>query len=606
MNVLGISYGYHDSSIAFVKDGSLLYSAAEERFSKQKHDASFPKYALEKCFDICKIHPKKINKVVFHEDSHRKFVRVLTSSLAGFPQSRKEFVASLKAQLGKKLWVFNEISSRIKISPKKIAYLDHHYSHSAQAFMTSSFEEAAILIVDAVGDWNSTSTYLGEWKNEKPNLKKICDINFPNSLGLVYSAITAYLGFSPNNDECSTMALAAFGEPVYKDEFSKIIKSEKKGYYSIDQDYFNFISYYKGATSDKFIKKFGKPRDPREQLLFSCLSEKEEITLSSKHKRFANIAASIQAIYEEKLLEIVRDLATKTQTSNLCIAGGGALNCVANSRIKEINAFRNIYIPPDPGDGGTAIGIALYYSAMNSDGIKNKASVAPYLGSNCNESFLFDMLPNIDPNRFSNYLKHGLKKVNHKWTHEVIQDEAALVQHVSKKISNGKIVGWVQGCAEIGPRALGSRSILIYPGDKALAKKLSTTVKGRAGFRPYALSMTPKTAKLILKLDEGDIETYKWMQFAVKVQESFKDQVKAGVHVDNTTRPQICTREQNPIFYSLLEEVGKHTDHEALINTSFNESGYPIIETEIDALAMFARTEMDMLVVNNLVIEKSF
>lgn len=603
MKVLGVSYGYHDASACLAIDGQVVAAAAEERFTRQKHDPAFPTYAIDWCLSEGGLSPRDLDQVVFHEDPHAKFARVMTTALAPFPGSRREFVNSIKAWLGKKLWALGTVSSRLDLPPERIGYLGHHFSHGVQAFMGSGFDEAGILIVDAVGDWACTALYRGAWKDGKPEVERILEIAYPNSLGLVYSAFTAHLGFSPNDSECSTMALAAFGRPVYADALREIVKDVGDGTYEVNQSYFNFVNFYRGAVTPRFVEKFGKARLPRDPLPFASFGEQKPV--SDDQQRWADLAASVQLVLEERVLSLTKLLHEKSGSKNLCYAGGVSLNCVANGRLRTETPFENFHIPPDPGDGGTSVGTALYYAALQGDTTKDKARHGPFVGPAVDEAADIEMISFVKTELLAPYLHPGVEYVpGTKWATKTYDDDAELWAEVTRRLMAGEIVGLFQGRAELGPRALGSRSIVCRPDDVALATRLSKKVKDRAAYRPYALSMTYEDAPKILAEKRGPLRDYRWMQFAVGVQAEVVPRVVTALHVDQTTRAQVCAVEDNPRWHALLTAFGREFGLAAVLNTSFNPSGYPIVSTPAEALSMYARTDMDALVLNRSLVWK--
>lgn len=604
MKVLGVSYGYHDSSACLVVDGAVVAAAAEERFTRQKHDANFPAGAIEYCLSQGDVSIRDVDQVVFHEDPHAKFSRVLCAALAPFPSSRQEFVQSTKAWLGRKLWSLNTLSSRLDVAPEKVSYLSHHFSHAVQAFLGSGYTESAILVVDAVGDWACTALYAGAWRDGKPDITRVVEVAYPNSLGLVYSAFTAYLGFSPNDSECSTMALAAFGEPRFADQVRAIVRAVDDTSYEVDQRYFHFANFYRGAVSQRFLDTFGPARGFRDPLPFSSL-EGSSGEVSADAQRLADIAASVQLVTEERVLALCHKLRALVDSENLCYAGGVSLNCVANRRLLAEAPFRNVYIPPDPGDGGTSVGIALGYDALRRGGSPDAQRYAPYLGPAYDPTPELAMLPHLNPARFAPYLKRGVTAVaGAVWRHRTFEGLADLCDDVTARLLAGRIVGWYQGRAEIGPRALGNRSILIRPDDAALALRLSRLVKDRALFRPYALSIAAADATRVLDLPPERARAHRWMQYAASVRPEMRARVVAGTHIDGTTRPQVCEADDNPRFHALLTAFGAAYGVAAVLNTSFNPAGYPMVSTPTEALAMFARTDMDALVLGDTVIWK--
>ena len=604
MKVLGVSYGYHDSSACLVVDGAVVAAAAEERFTRQKHDANFPTYAVRDCLERAGLTTADLDQVVFHEDPHAKFSRVLCAGLAPFPGSRREFVNSTKAWLGRKLWSLNTLSSRLDLDPDKVRYLSHHFSHAVQAFMGSGQREAAILVVDAVGDWSCSALFSGAWVDGVPRVERVLEIAYPNSLGLVYSAFTAYLGFSPNDSECSTMALAAFGRPRFADKVREIVRASPEVSYEVDQRYFHFANFYQGAVSARFVEAFGPPRDFKQPLPFACFGGSGG-PVSADAQRFADVAASIQLVLEERLLALCALLHERVPSEHLCYAGGVSLNCVANRRVLTETAFKTVYIPPDPGDGGTCVGSALYADALAGGRAPEPMAYPAYVGPEFDPSDDVAMLEHVRPEHLRRYLKRGLQQpAGLKWRHQTFDDRAALDAEVARRLMERQIVGWYQGRAELGPRALGNRSILIRPDDTALAARLSRHVKDRAPFRPYALSLQAGEAANLLDLGGAPAESYRWMQFAAPVRPEVRARVAAGIHVDGTTRPQVCRAEDNPAYHALLGAFGERFGLPVLLNTSFNAAGYPIVSTPAEALAMFARTDMDALVLHDTLVWK--
>lgn len=608
MNVLGISAHYHDSAAALVSDRRVVAAAAEERFTRQKHDPNFPKFAIDFCLKEAGLAAQELDRIIFYEEPHVKFTRVLSSTLAPYPLSRSAFVRAMKAWLGEKLWTKNDISKRLDVHPNKIDFIPHHLSHAAQAFLGSSFREAAILTVDAVGEWSSTSLFHAK-SDGGFEIKQVEDIPYPHSLGLVYSVFTAFLGFRPNDGECSTMALAAFGRPNYADEVRKIIRPQGDGGYTVDQSYFNFNRFSDTPYAPKFIKTFGQPRGFKDTLPFDALPAPggDRSGVSKEHQRFADIAASIQLVLEETLLQLARKLHRLTGSKNLCMAGGVALNCVANSRIMRESPFEKLFIPPDPGDGGTALGAALYasFTCGETEASDLEFSLTPFMGKGYDESREAEMLRHVDPACWMPYRKRGCEPVEGMRLEVKVHDEfQELLPGVVDDLGQGKVIGWVQGRFENGPRALGNRSLLVDPKNVQAARRLSTTVKNRAPFRPYAFSVTTEDAHKLLDAGGALPLTARWMQSVEKVKAEATPSVGAALHVDGTTRTQVCSGADNPRYHKLLSQYGEATGTAALLNTSFNESGYPIVSSPAEALIAFARTNIDTIVINNTVVRK--
>lgn len=600
--VLGLSYGYHDASAALIKNGKILALAMEERLTRQKHDSFFPEFAIESCLKKAGVELKDIDCFAYYEKTEDKWSRVLSSSLKPWPFSLQEFKTSMKSWLGGKLWTEAQIANKLDVNDRPLLSFEHHLSHAAQAFIGSEFKDAAILTVDAVGEWETSTQYHAYWENGKPIFKKITADIYPHSLGLFYSAITAYLGFKPMSDECSTMALAAFGDDRYLEAMRSCIEINDEGKIKLDTGYFQFDRYFQQPYTEKFISQFGLPG--KQKYSFKSYGE---YNANQEELRLASIAFAAQKVYEECTLKLLSHLKKAIPSENLCLAGGGALNCVTNQRVLSESGFINLYIPRDPGDGGASLGAAFLadYATNSSDIIPSDYEVS--LGDSYSSEPIEEMLPFVKPHKMQKYKKIGLEQnKNERWKQHKFLDSVDMINFVAKKIAEGKIVGWTQQGCEHGPRALGYRSILFRSDSEELAKVVSTKVKDRANFRPYAISMTNKFAEDALVTSHLNQIPMKYMQLAVPVHADFLQQLKMGLHIDQTTRPQIVTENDNELYFRLLQEYGKISGVEAFINTSFNESGYPMAESPAEALLMFARTDMDILVINNLVITKEY
>ncbi len=599
MNVLGLSFDFHDSSAALVVNGKIIAAAAEERFTRQKHDSHFPALAIEFCLEKASIKLSDIDLVVFYEQPTKKWTRVLTSNLAAWPFSLKEFTQSMKAWCGKKLWTKVLLAQRLGLRPEQIRELNHHESHAAQSFLVSGFQDAAIVVVDAVGEWSTCSIGRATWSAGKPRIEITDSSEYPHSLGLVYSAFTEFLGFRAMNDECSTMALAAFGKPRFRSEVEKIIAMDQDGKLHLDTSYLQFDRFFSSPFTKKFKDTFGEPF--RGSFRFSSFGEHPVSDDQARiEQHYADVAASVQLVFEEYLLQLTQIASREAGSLNVCYAGGGALNCVANGRLIREGGY-SLFVPTEPGDGGAALGAALlgYYQVQ---GGEPRLMATPYLGEThtMDESFL----SHVEVPLIKRFRKKDLDTDYRKeWRWQRFNDEDPFLKHVAGLLRDGKSVGWIQGGFEFGPRALGHRSILFRPDDVRLAKNVSRNVKSRAPFRPYALAMTEATSRKLLDWQNWSAEGLKWMQLAVPVKEEARERVRAGLHVDFTTRPQVVT--ENHRLQRLLETYGQLADApECLINTSFNESDYPIVNHPIEGLVMFARTDLDALIVDRLVIEK--
>jgi len=589
MRILGLSSNYHDASAALVIDGQVVAAAAEERFTLQKHDPNFPSLSAKFCLEQAGITAEQLDYIAYHEDPSAKFSRTLTSSFARFPFSLPTFIKSMREAITGGFWIRNRISSALNVDPRKIVYVPHHCSHAAHAFLTSPFEDAAIMTLDAAGEWMCSGFFTGSRSANR--IEPISVIPFPHSLGLVYSAFTGFLGFKVNDGECSTMALAAFGKPRFAEEVRKIIRPASDGTYEIDASYFDFTRDDSLPLTEKFLRVFGEPRPYREILPFDCFSDIAAQVNDESAARFADVAASIQLVLEETVLRLALHLRDRTGLSNLCLSGGVALNCVAVGKLADSGIFDNVYVPPDPGDGGGALGAALFehYSRTGSAG--TASHFHPYHGKSYSEDEVLELLPYL-PQR---------EKVRV----AVENDFDSAVSAAADALTAGKIVGWLQNRFEVGPRALGNRSILVDPSNISSAKRLSQRVKKRASFRPYACSVADfEREKIFGSQKSARSVAAHWMQASSLVERSQQSNLRAAIHVDGTTRPHICGEKMNPRFHRLLKEFGQRKGTAALLNTSFNESGMPMVASAVNAFLMFLRTDMDILVLNGTVLEK--
>ena len=601
MNILGLSAHFHDAAAALVVDGRLVAAAAEERFSRQKHDPSFPRYAAERCLLRAGLTAHDLDHVVFYEQPHVKFTRVLTSTLAGFPHTRRAFVGAMHRWLGQRLFQRNEISRELDVHPRSVGFAEHHRSHAAYAFLSSPFDEAAVLTVDAVGEWVCTALYHGR-RGEAEPLRLVDSIEYPHSLGLVYAAFTAFLGFRPNSDECSTMALASFGTPRFADEVRRIIRGQADGTYEIDASWFELLEVDRLPLGPKFLSAFGPPAAAGQFGDLDAMAPPS--ALPEATQRYVDVAASLQLVLEETLLGLAQRAHALTGSSALCFAGGVALNCVANARLAADGPFQTLYVPPDPGDGGGSVGAALLAALAAGDPIEAASARTPYVGAEYDPGPVLEMLDHLGTESFQPG-GPGVAATRAPARIEVerFPDDAQLRERVVGLLRAGGIVGWVQGQFEMGPRALGNRSLLLDPGAVDTARRMSRTVKWRAPFRPYAAAVAAESASALLGVD-APTHLHRWMQTVSAISPDHLPALRAAAHTDGTTRPQVCAEADNPAFHALLRDYGAAAGRAALLNTSLNERGAPMVASPADALAMFARTDMDALALGNAMVRK--
>lgn len=573
MNILGISCYYHDSAAALIKDGKIIAACEEERFSRIKHDSSFPKKAIDFCLALAKITTKDLDYVVFYEKPFKKFHRILISTLSTFPHSLFSFREAMRVWMTKKIYIKSEIASYLNIPEQKILFSEHHLSHAASTFYPSPFKEAAVLTVDGVGEWATAAFAIG--KSNKLNILK--EIYYPQSLGLLYSVFTAFLGFEVNEGEWKVMGLAPYGKPVYEDKIWKIVQKNRDGSFSLDFTYFSYQYSDSKAYSKKFIELFGSPIQPSQSHLIT--------------KRNAGIAASIQKVCEEILLNMAKNLKKLTGLQNLCIAGGVALNSVANYRLLKESGFKNIFIQPASGDSGGALGAAfyVYHHVLNKE--KRSIQTISFFGQ-----------------KFSNEeIKNTLLKFNVSYKN-LPNDK--LVDFVSNKLKNGYVIAWFQDKFEWGPRALGHRSILADPRNPNMKDIINSKVKFRESFRPFAPSVLADQASKVFELPTTNYKLLtnhyplRFMLYVVPVIKEWIKKVPAITHADNTARPQLVYKQDNRLYYELIASFYKKTGVPLILNTSFNLKGEPIVASPSDAYSTFMRSGIDFLVLGNYVCEK--
>ena len=566
MYSLGISCYYHDSAAAILKDGSVVAAVEEERFSRKKFDDDFPKMAINWCLKETGITPEQIDSIAFYDKPVLKFERLLDNYLAVAPRGLYSFLDVIPKWLHKRLWIKEEIKKHLRGFQGDIIFPEHHMSHAAHAFFTSPFDEAAILTVDGVGEWSTTS--FGSAENTSVKLTN--DIRWPHSIGMFYSAFTYFLGFKVNEGEYKLMGLSSYGKPKYYDLIlNEILDVKNDGSLHLNLKYFAF-TYDKVMTNQKFAELFDIP--PR----------KEDSKAEQIHY---DIGASAQKVLEEIMLRMVNHIHKKTGMKNLCLGGGVALNGVANYRILKEGPFENVHIPPSPGDGGSAIGCAQYSyfchaknkrrREHNVERIQNNIYVGPSYSNDEIKSFL-------DTN-----------KIQYKFLATDL-----LLKTTAKLISEGNIVGWFQGKMEWGPRTLGNRSILADPRDPKMKDILNEKIKHRELFRPFAPSILEEYVSEYFELDIPS----PYMLLVAKIKKPEK--IPAVTHVDGTGRLQTVSKHVNSLYHSLINEFYKITDVPVVINTSMNVRGEPIVNTPEQAHAMILKTEMDYIMMGNYMIQR--
>lgn len=592
MFILGVSCYYHDSAACLLKDGVPLAMVEEERFSRKKHDNDFPEKAINYCLKAAKIKSSDLDYVIFYEKPFVKFERLLRQSFMYWPKSWKLFRESMLEWLTKKLWLKEKFITTLNINPNKILFCDHHLSHAASCFLASPFKESAILTIDGVGEWSTTA--VGKGRGHDINLYK--EIRFPHSLGLLYSAFTAYLGFEVNEGEYKVMGMAAFGKPRYTDKVEKTIKIYQDGSFRLNLDYFAHHYSPERSYSEKLVKLFGKPRIKSDRFFTkssgypSYFGEKPKnfLKLAKENQYYADIAASLQVVTEEVIFGLVKLALKKAQSNNLCMAGGVALNSLANGKIIKNLGVKNIFIQPAAGDSGGALGAALYlYSKL--------ARKRPFQQTDCYYGVSYthkDILA-------------ILKKFKQRITYQKIINEQTLLARVTNELINKKVIGWFQGRFEWGPRALGNRSILADPRYKDMKDIVNTTIKFREPYRPFAPSVLEENVSDFFDYKvQGKADPSYFMLVVANIKKNKRKLIPAVTHIDGTGRLQTVAKKTNPRYYNLIQEFKEKTGIPLILNTSFNLRGEPIVNTPENALNTFLNCGMDILVLEDYIVKK--
>jgi carbamoyltransferase len=591
VHILGVSCYYHDAAAALLKDGVLTAAAEEERFSRVKHDYGFPKNAIRFCLDQGGIRGRDLDYVVFFEKPFRKFDRILMTTLQTYPQSWKVFRESMISWMVDKLWVGTTLQTELGVSKEKVLFCEHHLSHAASAYLCSPFDEAAILAVDGVGEW-VTATY-GVGRGSDIRLLK--QIEFPHSIGLLYSAFTAFLGFEVNEGEYKVMGMAPYGVPRYVDKVWKLVQQNTDGSFSLDMDYFCFHYSTDQTYNQKFVKLFGEPRPSNLQFFtaetgfpkYFGVPPGNYSELCKLNQHYADVAASIQQVTEELLLGMANNLYRETGIKRLCIAGGVGLNSVANTRILKETPFEHLFVQPAAGDGGGALGAALWAYNCLFGKPRNFTMQHAYWGRNNSDAEISDFLR-----------QNGIP-------FRCFENDDELFDCVVERLIQGKVIGWSQGRFEWGPRALGNRSILADPRNPDMKDIVNAKIKFREPYRPFAPSVLSECAEKYFDLPQAKCHhPAKYMLNVVPVRESQRNTLPATTHVDGTGRLQTVFRDQSPRYYRLIERFGQATGIPVLLNTSFNLKGEPIVNTPANAFDTFSKSEMDSLVLENFLVEK--
>ncbi len=594
MNILGVSCYYHDSAAALLQDGVLIAAADEERFSRKKHDHGYPQQAIDFCLAQGGITGADLDYVVFYEKPLHKFERILLSTLGTFPKSWGVFREAMVAWFDEKLWIKSQLQTKIGVPTDKILFVEHHLSHAASAMFASPFEDAAVLTIDGVGEWttatmgHATATFDGSGENSI-NLTR--ELRFPHSLGLLYSAFTAYLGFRVNNGEYKVMGMAPYGQPNYMDDVYKVVSVDADGGVQLNMDYFSFHYSTKNTFNRKFEDLFGPRRMPEAEFFTETTHPRRDHpqwddAVAAQNQKYADIAASIQRVTEETVLKMVKAAHEHTGSKNLVMAGGVALNSVANGRIVRESPFERVFIQPAAGDSGGALGAALYAYHVLLGKPRKWVMEHAYWGAEYSEA---EMETAIRESGFS---------------YEKIDDMAQLSQRAVDAMLDERVIALYQGRFEWGPRALGNRSILADPRREEMKEIVNTKIKFREPFRPFApVVLAEKAAEYFAtpNIESNLLAPYMLMVSPIVPEKG--EQIKAVNH-NGTGRLQSIEREKNPLYYQMIADFEQATGVPVLLNTSFNLRGEPIVNTPQNALNTFRKSDIDQLVMGNFLVKK--
>lgn len=591
MHILGISGLYHDSAAALIRNGDLVAAAQEERYTRRKFDHRFPENAVAYCLREAGISIQEVDYVAFYEKPLLKFERILISSLGSFPSSWQFFREAMTAWFGDKLWLKAMIMDKLGMPSERILFVEHHLSHAASAMFCSPYESAAVLTLDGVGEW--TTLALGkataDWGNRHSNSIDLTqEVRFPHSLGLLYSAFTAWLGFRVNSGEYKVMGMAPYGQPRYMDKIEKVVRVYDDGSFWLDMDYFSFHHSLTNTYNNKFVDLFGPPRKA-ESYFFTC-NTGEDISGREKdadtNQYYADVAASIQRWTEETILKIVAHLHQSTDEKNLVMAGGVSLNSVANGRIMRESPFENVFIQPNAGDAGGALGAALHIWHVVLGNPRRFTMEHAYYGEEFNNEQIGEFLD------------------GEKVPYEFIPDLSKVADRVVEASLEQKVTALFQGRFEWGPRALGNRSILADPRRAEMKDIVNTKIKYREPFRPFAPVVTEEAAPQYFGL-QGKEDQYpqRYMLMVTKIPDVHHDHIPAVSHM-GTGRLQTVRREWNPLYYDIVDKFGQATGVPVMLNTSFNLRGEPIVTSPANAFSTFSNSDIDMLVMGNYLVDK--
>lgn len=594
MNILGVSCYYHDAAAALLVDGNLVAAAEEERFTRKKHDSSFPKHSIDFCLKFADLTATDLDYVVFYEKPLVKFERILQTTLSTFPKSWAVFRESMVTWFDEKLWIKSKLQTSIGIPAEKILFIEHHLTHAASAMFCSPYDEAAVVTIDGVGEW-TTSTVgraTARWNGQGVNnIDLTRELRFPHSLGLLYSAFTAYLGFRVNNGEYKVMGMAPYGQPKYMDEVYKVVNVDQDGGLTLNMDYFSFHHSTQHTFNKRFVELFGPPRKPESEFFTEITHPHKEHhewddAVAAQNQKYADVAASIQRVTEEIILKIVNYAHRQTGAKNLVMAGGVALNSVANGRVMREGPFENVFIQPAAGDAGGAIGAALYAYHIIFDQPRKFTMEHAYWGTEYPES---QMVEAINQAGFH---------------YEAFDDDDKLLDRVVDTLLQSRVIGWYRGRFEWGPRALGHRSIIADPRREEMKEIVNTKIKFREPFRPFApVIMEERCHEYFTTPNLDNQYPPRYMLMVSDIPEDKWDQIQAVCH-NGTGRLQSVREEWNSGYYNLIKKFDQATGVPVLLNTSYNLRGEPIVTTPQEAINTFAASDIDQLVMGPFLVSK--
>jgi carbamoyltransferase len=594
VNVLGISCHYHDAAAALIQDGLLIAAAEEERFTRRKHDSGFPHQAIAFCLREAGLDRRDVDYVVFYEKPLLKFERILLASLGTFPRGWSVFRESMISWFNEKLWVKSEMMKAFDVPADRVLFVEHHLSHAASAFFCSPFDRAAVLTIDGVGEWASatvgraSAAWPGQAEPADNRIEMLEELRFPHSLGLLYSAFTAFLGFEVNEGEYKVMGMAPYGQPRYLDDVLKTVCVADDGSLRLDMDYFTFHTSTRDALSRRFLELFGEPRKPDQEFFTAATNPEADSRRAAENQRYADVAASIQQVTEDVVLKMARYAHERTGLKHLCLAGGVALNSVANGRLLRESPFEALYIQPAAGDPGGALGAALYAYHVLLGQPRKQVLEHAYWGACSDEDTVRTTLDDLGA------------------TYEWLEDEDRLAERVAGALAAGQVVGLHQGRFEWGPRALGNRSILADPRRAEMKDLVNQKIKFREPFRPFAPVVPEcRAAEYFDIADPETIYPARFMLLVSQVRPDKRESIPAVTHVDGSGRLQTLRREWNPRYYDILRTFEAATGVPVLLNTSFNLRGEPIVNTPAEAYRTFRTGEIDLLVVGNALVKRT-